>query len=80
MVAVEAASYGCDIVVTEIGGPKEYYGSRAFVVNPYDVDEIGKAVVAALAEKEYQPQLMKKINEKYSLPRCVAQLAEEYSK
>jgi len=80
MVAVEAASYGCDIVVTEIGGPKEYYGSRAFVVNPYDVDEIGKAVVAAMAEREYQPKLMKEINEKYSLPRCVAQLAEEYSK
>ena len=37
-------------------------------------------LLGALAEREYQPKLMKEINEKYSLPRCVAQLAEEYSK
>lgn len=80
MVAVEAASYGCDIVVTEIGGPKEYYGSRAFVVNPYDVDEIGKAVLAAMDENKYQPQLMKGIVNEYNLCHCVEKLVEEYKK
>lgn len=80
MVAVEAASYGCDIVVTRIGGPKEYYGKKAFIVNPYDVNDIGKAVIAAMKNNNYQPQLMKEIKEKYRLSKCVAQLVEEYKK
>lgn len=80
MVAVEAASYGCDIVVTEIGGPKEYYGSRAYVVNPYDVDAIGKAVVAAMDEDRFQPALMGEVKEKYGLAHCVSEMVEEYRK
>lgn len=80
MVAVEAASYGCDIVVTEIGGPKEYYGSKAFVVNPYNVDEIGQAVINAMDENKFQSQLMRDIKANYSLEHCVANLINEYRK
>lgn len=80
MVAVEAASYGCDIVVTNIGGPKEYYGDKAYIINPYNIDDIGQAVVAALKGKKYQPQLMKEITEKFSLSHCVAQMVKEYRK
>lgn len=45
MVAVEAAACGCNIVITNIGGPKEYYDGMASEVNPYDIDAIGKAVL-----------------------------------
>lgn len=80
MVAVEAASYGCDIVVTEIGGPKEYYGTNAYVVNPYNVDEIGQAVVKALDENKFQPKLMGNIKLNYNLQHCVELLVEDYIK
>ncbi|MCD8284742.1 MAG: glycosyltransferase family 4 protein [Prevotellaceae bacterium] len=79
MVAVEAASCGCDIVVTKIGGPKEYYGDMAYVVSPYDVDEIGRAVVKAM-ETTSQPALMRYVQEKYNLESCVKLLVSEYKK
>ena len=85
MVAVEAASYGCDIVVTCKGGPKEYYlddkgNYMAYVVNPYSVDDIGKAVLKALSENSFQPQLQRRIQERYNLASCVSKLLEEYDK
>lgn len=78
MVAVEAAAYGCDIVVTKLGGPKEYYGNNAFIINPYDVDEIGASVIRALTETNKQPLLMNQIIEKYNLSSCVDELKEVY--
>lgn len=75
MVAVEAALCGCDIVVTEIGGPKEYYSDMAYIVNPYSVDEIGKSVLAAMDETRFQPQLQKYIVDNYRLSFCVSKLA-----
>lgn len=80
MVAVEAASYGCDIVVTEIGGPKEYYGDMAFVVNPYNVDAIGQAVCKAMEAKNLQPKLMEHVKRNYSLEKCVESLVDIYKK
>lgn len=65
-VALEAAVYGTEIVLTDIGAPKEYYDGRAFLVSPYDVDAIGKAVVKALQEGKSQPGLKQYIVEHYS--------------
>lgn len=80
LVAVEAASYGCDIVVTTIGGPKEYYNGMAYVVNPYDVDDIGKSVTMALQEATFQPALQKHIINEYNLHHCVENLVKEYGR
>lgn len=80
MVAVEAAACGCDIVVTEIGGPKEYYGDMAKVVNPYSVDEIGKAVRFFLDGETSQPELKKVVEEKYALSFCVGRMMEVYER
>lgn len=66
LVALEAASYECDIVITNIGGPKEYFLPNAIAVNPYSVDEIGKAVKLFLDGKTYQPVLSESIKNKYS--------------
>lgn len=30
MVALEAAAYGCEIVLTNYGAPKEYYGGGQY--------------------------------------------------
>ena len=65
-VALEAAVYGAEIVLTDIGAPKEYYDGRAYLVSPYDMDAIGKAVVKALGEHKSQPGLKDYILNNYS--------------
>lgn len=67
IVALEAACYGADIVMTNIGGPQEYYSDLATIINPYNVDEIGCSVKEFLAGKSYQPDLSKYINDNFSL-------------
>ena len=79
LVAVEAAACGCDIVITNIGGPQEYYNGLAFTVDPYDIDEIGKSVLKAMQSDDRQPQLMNHIKAEYSLTNCVRQLSQSYN-
>lgn len=74
MSALEAAVYGCEICLTNLGGPKEYYDGRAVLVNPYDVDSIGKGVLEAMNSKKAQPDLSRYIVEKYSVKSCMKQL------
>ena len=80
LVALEAASYGCDIVITNIGGPKEYFLPNAIAVDPYNVDEIGKAVKKFMDGKTYQPALRNSIAEKYSEDVVKGKLLEVYKK
>ena len=70
MVALEAAGYGCEIVLTQIGAPKEYWDGQAELVNPYSVDEIGQAVVKLIKYGKSQPMLLKYISDKYSPQAC----------
>ena len=74
MVALEAACYGCEIVLTDIGAPKEYYKGRAVLVNPKDVDSIGKGVLEAMNIKKAQPELKSYILDNYSMDVCMKQL------
>lgn len=69
-VALEASVCGCEIVLTNIGGPKEYYNGRAVLVNPYDVDSIGKGVLDAFDNKNAQPELRKYVLNNYCLETC----------
>lgn len=78
IVAVDAAMYGADIVMTNVGGPKEYYGDMAAIVNPYDIDEIGKACVEFLEGKTYQPKLKEHIMHHFDLPIVADRLIEVY--
>ena len=80
MVALEAAVMGADIVVTNQGGPKEYYSNLAEVVNPFSVDEIGTAITTLLNGKTHQPQLKKYITNNFSLETTCSQLEETYKK
>lgn len=67
IVALDAAYYGCEIVITNYGGPKEYYDGKCFEVDPLDVDDIGRKIVEALKEVNgYQPVLQENIKSKYS--------------
>lgn len=83
IVAVDAAAMGCDIVVTSIGGPKEYYitpdgTTLAEVVDPYDVDAIGQACVRLLKGKTFRPQLREHVLREYSPEAIARRLADVY--
>ena len=77
MVALEAAGYGAEVVLTNVGAPKEYWGGRARLIDPKSVDDIGQAVLECLTGKhKKQPELMKFINEEYSLKSCSQTIVE----
>jgi glycosyltransferase involved in cell wall biosynthesis len=78
IVALEAAAMGCDIVMTNLGGPKEYYNGMAEIVNPYNVDEIGKAVMNFLNGNTFQPELKKHILNHLSLQTISQELVKRY--
>jgi len=80
LVALEAASFGCDIVITEIGGPHEYYGGLCYMVNPYSIDNIGESVIKALEGKTFQPRLKEYITSNYNIISCVDSLLDQYKK
>lgn len=76
IVALDAAYYGCDIVITDIPGPKEYYNGQCIEVNPFDVDAIGKSITRFLNEEvSFQPSLSKYILGTYS-PEIIADSVE----
>lgn len=66
LVALDAAAFECNIVVTEIGGPKEYYGKYANIVNPYNTDSIGEAVIKAMKSKN-GCEIRKYVLDKFSI-------------
>ena len=79
LVALEAAICGCNIVITNLGGPKEYYEKEsAELVNPYDIDDIGKAILRALENHHAQPQLRNTLINKYNVSTCVDKLVAYY--
>lgn len=81
LVALEAAVHGCNIVITNLGGPKEYYSpDTAQIVNPYNIDEIGQGVVNALNDHSSQPKLRRQILQKYNVSACTDLLVNCYQK
>lgn len=81
IVALDAAILGCEIVISNIKGPKEYYNNKCFEVDPFDVDSIGIAIINALSGiKGYQPNLSDEVREKYSSVAIACKIENMYSK
>lgn len=80
MAALEAAAYGCEIVLTCVGAPKEYYEGRALLVNPQSVNEIGTAIIKAINEGHSQPELKSYIEKRYSENACLKLLNDSLLK
>lgn len=79
IVAVDAAYYGGEIVITNIPGPKEYYQGRCLEVNPFNVNAIGNAVLSFITDKtKFQPQLEQYIAKEYSGKRVAQKLINLY--
>lgn len=80
LVALEAASYGCDVVITNIAGPKEYFLPYSIAVNPYNVDDIGRAVKEFMQGTTFQPQLRNFIASSFSKEIVSKKLHDVYIK
>ena len=78
IVALDAAHFGCEVVITDVGGPKEYFGELAYKVNPYSIDSIGLAIKTAMGGKKYQPELSEWVDKNYSQPVIADRLAKTY--
>lgn len=77
IVALNAAVAGCEVVLTEIGGPKEYFGGLANLVNPYDIDDIGQNILKAMSA-QHNTNLKQHISENYSAHAVGKKLHEAY--
>lgn len=80
LVALEAAMHGCNIVITNLGGPKEYYEGTAELVDPYNIDSIGQAILRALEDHTSQPKLRETIMANYNTSVCTDKLIESYQR
>ncbi len=81
IVAVDAALFGAEIVITNTPGPGEYYGDMALTTNPYNMDEIGLSVRKFLdGEIAYQPELSRIIRETYSPTAVAEKIISEYKR
>lgn len=81
LVALEAAVCGCNIVITNLGGPKEYYEPELVqLINPYDIDNIGTAITKALKDDSSQPNLRDYLTKRYNVSICVDQLIDSYQR
>lgn len=78
LVALEAAMHHCEIVLTNLGGPKEYYGGHARLVNPYSVDEIGRAVMSAMESKDNGNTVCEYVKRHSSLEKNVMEIEQCY--
>ena len=68
---------GAEIVLTNVGAPKEYWNGRACLVDPTSVDEIGQAIMKCLnGEYKKQPELMSFIKDNYSIKSCSEKIIE----
>jgi len=47
LVAVEAASYGANLVITRNGGPPDYFGDMVEYVDPFDIADIRRGLALA---------------------------------
>lgn len=78
IVALEAGYLGCDVVITKLGGPKEYYNGLAKTIDPYDIDDIGKNILNLIENETYQPELSKHIEKNFSLNSIARKLEDQY--
>lgn len=81
IVALDAAILGCEIVLTKLGAPKEYYNGSAELVDPFNIDSIGKSIVKILNnEIKHQPELSSHIMRHYSSLVVNKKLIDSYQK
>jgi len=75
--SIEAAAMGCNIVITDKGDTREYFGDDAFYCDPSDTASI-KAAVEKASSAAVNENLQKKIHEKYTWKQAALQTSKAY--
>ena len=77
--AMEAALGNSNVVITEVGGTKEYFGEYAEYIKPNNVASIEKAIKASL-EKKPPTALKQHILENYTWEKVASKTLDVYKK
>jgi glycosyltransferase involved in cell wall biosynthesis len=77
--SLEAAAMGCNIVITDKGFTRDYFGKEAFYCSPESAESICQAVNDA-AESPSQKKLQTKILNHYTWRHAATQTLEAYKK
>ncbi len=75
--SLEAAAMGCNIVITEKGFTRNYFGDDAFYCDPADPSSILKAIETASASKT-NGDLMNKITEQFTWQHAATATLDAY--
>ena len=75
--SLEAAAMGCNIVITDKGDAKEYFGNDAFYCDPASTQSIFNAIEKA-AQSEYPHSLHDKIIHQYTWQQAAIKTKEAY--
>ena len=77
--SLEAAAMGCNIVITEKGFTREYFGDDAFYCDPGNPESIFNAVEKA-AQSDCRKELQQKVLNRYTWQQAAASTLESYQK
>ncbi|BEH10156.1 MULTISPECIES: glycosyltransferase family 4 protein [Geobacter] len=75
--SLEAAAMGCNVVVTDKGDPRDYFGDYAFYCEPDSIDSIRSAIIRAY-ENPIDPALRKRVLENYTWTKAAEKTLEGY--
>ncbi len=75
--SIEAATMGCNIVITDKGDTREYFGDEAFYCDPSDPKSILEAIEKASTAQPAEA-LRKKIMDQYTWRQAAAQTFKAY--
>jgi len=75
--SLEAAYYGCNIVITDKGDTREYYGNEAWYCDPGDPDSILQSIRLA-AKAQGTDSIRKKIINHYNWRQAAIETLEAY--
>lgn len=77
--SLEAAATGCNIVVTDKGFPREYFGDLAFYCDPSSASSVLNAVERAMNSPR-NPALQKRIMENFTWQQAAAKTLKAYQR
>lgn len=77
--SLEAAAMGCNIVVTDKGDVREYFGDLAYYCEPDSPDSIALAIQSAL-QNEVNGALQEKVHKEYTWEKAAEQTLAAYKK
>ena len=75
--SLEAAVMGCNVVITDKGDAKEYFGSNAFYCDPAEPESIRRAIETA-SRSRYDENLHEIILKKYTWKQAAIQTYKAY--